>query len=48
LRVKLASITYFPPYGVLGSAGRGGKGWLKGGELLGEDVASGTEEVKAV
>jgi hypothetical protein len=25
----------------LGSAGRGGRGWLKGGELEGEDVASG-------
>jgi hypothetical protein len=45
---------YFPPYGegvnspdrraVLGS---GGRGWLKGGELEGEDVASGTEEAKA-
>jgi hypothetical protein len=55
LRVKVASVTYFPPYGegvnsrraVLGSAGRGGRGWLKGGELEGEDVASGTEEAKA-
>ncbi len=46
-----------PPYGegvsspdrraVLGSAGRGGRDWLKGGELEGEDVASGTEEAKA-
>ncbi len=55
--VKFASVTYFPPYGegvnspdrraVLGSAGRGGRGWLKGGELEVEDVASGTEEAKA-
>ncbi len=27
--------------------GRGGRGWIKGGELEGEDVASGTEEAKA-
>jgi hypothetical protein len=58
LRVKVASVTYFPPRerGVnspdrkgrrRGSAGRGGRGWLKGGELDGEDVASGTEEGKA-
>ncbi len=32
---------------VLGSAGRGGRGWLKGGELEGEDVASGRDEAKA-
>ncbi len=47
-----------PPYGegvnspdrravFFGSAGRGGRGWLKGGELEGEDVASGTGEAKA-
>jgi len=44
LRVKVASVTYFPPYGERGvnspdrraghgSAGRGGRGWLKGGSL---------------
>ena len=57
MRLKVASVTYFPPTerGVnspdrragLGSAGRGGRGWLKGGEFEGEDVASGTEEAKA-
>jgi hypothetical protein len=57
LRVKVASVTYFSPYGegvnspdrraVLGSDGRGGRGWLKGGELEGGDVASGTVESKA-
>jgi hypothetical protein len=34
------------PKGVI-IAGRGGRGWLKGGELEGEDVASGTVEAKA-
>jgi hypothetical protein len=52
------SHTVLPPYGErgvnspdrragLGSAGRGGRGWLKGGKLEGEDVASGTEGAKA-
>ncbi len=38
-----------PPYGERGQqpGGRGGRGWKKGGELDGEDVASGTEEAKA-
>ncbi len=51
MRVNVASVTYFPPYGERGvtQPGQegGGRGWLKGGKLEGEDVASGTEEAKA-
>jgi hypothetical protein len=46
-----------PPYGERGqqpeegrrggSAGRGGRGWMKGESLVVVDVASGTEEAKA-
>jgi hypothetical protein len=57
LRVKFASVTYFPPTerGV-NSPDRGQerglrrerrKGLAEGGKLDGEDVASGTEEAKA-
>ena len=57
MRLKVASVTYFPPT-EKGSTARIGrsekrlrrerrKGLDEGGELEGEDVASGTEEVKA-
>ncbi len=51
MKVNVASIIYFPPSerrvnslergaGEGGFAGRGGRGWLKGGKLEVEDVAS--------
>jgi hypothetical protein len=52
LRVKVASVTYFPPTERVGSTARRGEwGWVdrrEGGRKLGvEDVASETKEAKA-